>query len=193
MKNYKLFGKINIIDLLAVLIIIVAIVFVYFNVFSKTSNDGMEDITITFTTTEVSDFVVSKLANENSAKNVAAFIDEKTAFPERIHEQYRIGETVFEKLDNGCRMYDDTKKAELGNLTSIRIGNSDSKIAKDGEWFTATKPDYSHLELTSTVRGLRKENGFEIGGETYYIGDYIVLRAGITKIYIQITGFDIAD
>ena len=178
---------------MAVLIIVAAIALLCFNVFSKNSNDGMENITITYTTTEVSDFVVSKLAAENSAKNIAAFIDEKSAFPERIHEGYKIGETVFEKLDNGCRMYDDTKKAELGNLTSIKVGNSDAKLAKDGGWFTVSKPDYSHLELTSTVRGTRKENGVEIGGETYYIGDYIVLRAGIAKIYIQITGFDVAD
>ena len=187
MKKYKLFGIINIIDLLAIIIVVLAGYFVTTKFFGGSSDADASTVTITFSTKEVSDFVVEKLADECSAENTAAFLAEKASEDDRIHKS---DDDVFDEITDGCRMYDDTKKVELGKCTSIKIGNSESNIVEEGKWYMSGKPDYSRLEITSVANGRKLDNGYEIGGETYFVGDYVVLRAGVSKIYIQITNID---
>ena len=57
MKKYKLFGIINIIDLLVLVVIILAAAFLGTKFLGGSDTEGAPEINITFTTKEVSDFV----------------------------------------------------------------------------------------------------------------------------------------
>ncbi len=190
MKKYKLFGIINIVDLFVLLVIVLAAAFLGMKFFGNADVGGAAEINITFTTKEVSDFVVEKLADECSANEISDFIDKKQAEEDRVLDGY---ENVYVEtaVSEGCRMYDDTKKTELGKCTNIKVSNSSSSIVEDGVWQTSGKPDYSWLEIKSTASGKVLDNGVEIGGETYLVGDYVVLRAGVAKIYIEITDIEV--
>lgn len=190
MKKYKLFGIINVIDLLVLLLIVFAVIFVGMRFFGGSDNSDNSEINITFTSKEVSDFVVRKLSEECSASEITDFIDQKQADADRVLDGYDDKYVETQVLD-GCRMYDDTEKIELGKCTNIKVSNSQSSIVEDGVWQTSGKPDYSWLEIKSTIDGKVLDNGVEIGGETYLVGDYIVLRAGVAKIYIEITDIEV--
>lgn len=102
-----------------------------------------------------------------------------------------VSDFVIEKLEENCRMYDDTEKVELGRCESVETGDSLSSFVTDeGNWVIADKPDYSSLVLKASVRGKKLDNGVEIGGHDYHIGDFVVLHAGIAKVYIQITSIE---
>jgi hypothetical protein len=156
-KKYKIFGKINVIDFFVIIILICAVILGVFIISGKLNNNSGQNIRLTFTAKEVSDFVI-------------------------------------EKVEDGCRMYDDTEKVDLGRCTNIEIADSFSSIVTDdGSWIIADKPDYSSIVLQSETVGQKLDNGVEIGGQNYFIGDFIVLRAGIAKIYIEITGIEIIE
>ena len=190
MKKYKLFGIINIIDLFVILFIVLAAAFLGTKFLSGSDNLNATEIKITFTTKEVSDFVVDKLADECKAYEISEFIEMKQADDDRVLDGYddKFVEVV---VTEGCRMYDDTEKIELGKCTNIKVSNSRSSIVEDGVWQTSGKPDYSMLEIMSVVNGKVLDNGVEIGGETYLVGDYVVLRAGVAKVYIEITDIEV--
>lgn len=190
MKKYKLFGIINIFDLFVLLVIILVAAFLGKKFLFSSEDSGSSEINITFTSKEVSDFVVDKLADECHADEIVSFIDLKQSDEDRVLDGYD-EKLVDVSVVDGCRMYDDTKKTELGVCTNIKVSNSKSTIVEEGIWQTCGKPDYSWLEIKSTVKGTALDNGVQIGGETYLVGDYIVLRAGITKIYIEITAIDV--
>lgn len=156
-KNYKIFGKINIIDFLVVLILILAVLFGIYKVKGVLSSDNDVKIRFTFSSKEVSNFVI-------------------------------------EKIEENCCICDDTNKSELGRCTSIEVSDSLSSIITDeGEWITTGKPDYSSLVLQSETTGKKLKNGVEIAGNDYLVGDFVVMRAGIAKVYIEITGIEIID
>ena len=190
MKKYKLFGIINIIDLLVLVVIVLAAAFLGTKFLGGSDTEGAPEINITFTTKEVSDFVVDKLADECSASEISDFIDKKQADDDRVLDGFD-DKYVEVAVADGCRMYDDTEKIELGKCTNIKVSNSQSSIVEEGVWQTSGKPDYSWLEIKSTVNGKVLDNGVEIGGETYLVGDYVVLRAGVAKIYIEITDIEV--
>ena len=150
-------AKINFFDIIVILVLIAAIAFCAFKFFGGTDTAKQQSVKLTFTTKEVSDFVV-------------------------------------DAVEEGCRMYDDNNKTELGNLLEKTVADSQSSIVTDsGEWVVADKPDYSSMVLTSIANGKKLDNGVDIGGHTYYIGDFIVLRAGIAKVYIEITKIEVLD
>ncbi len=190
MKKYKLFGIINIVDLFVLLVIVFAAAFLGMKFLGGSENTGGSEINITFTTKEVSDFVVDKLADECSAVEISDFVEKKQSDEDRVLDGYD-DMYVEAAVADGCRMYDDTEKIELGKCTNIKVSNSKSSIVEEGIWQTSGKPDYSWLEIKSTVNGKVLDNGVEIGGETYLVGDYIVLRAGVAKVYIEITDIEV--
>lgn len=149
--------KFNIFDILVILVVVAALAFGAYKLLGGNDTGEAESIRITYTTREVSDFVV-------------------------------------EKVEKGCRMYDDNNKVELGVLEDIQVGDSLSSIVTDsGEWVVTDKPDYSSMVITSVAKGKKLDNGVDIGGHTYYLGDFIVLRAGVAKVYIEITKIEIVD
>ena len=113
MKKYKLFGIINIIDLLVLVVIVLAAAFLGTKFLGGSDTEGAPEINITFTTKEVSDFVVDKLADECSASEISDFIDKKQADADRVLDGFDDKYVEF-AVEQGCRMYDDTEKIELG-------------------------------------------------------------------------------
>ena len=149
--------KINFFDILVILALLAVLAFGAYKVFGNTDSGDKQSIKLTFTTKEVSDFVVEEVAE-------------------------------------GCRMYDDNNKIELGRLEEKSVSDSQSSIVTDaGEWIVTDKPDYSSMVLTSVAQGQKLDNGVDIGGHTYYLGDFIVLRAGVAKVYIEITKMEVLD
>ena len=115
-------------------------------------------------------FIISGKLNNNSGHNIRLTFTAK-----------EVSDFVIEKVD-------------LGRCTNIEIADSFSSIVTDdGSWIIADKPDYSSIVLQSETVGQKLDNGVEIGGQNYFIGDFIVLRAGIAKIYIEITGIEIIE
>ncbi len=149
--------KINFFDIVVLLVIIASVSFGAFKLFFASDNSAEQQIKITFTTKEVSDFVV-------------------------------------DKVEIGCRMYDDNNKTDLGTLEDKTVSDSLSSIVTDsGEWTITDKPDYSSMVLTSIANGKKLDNGVDIGGHTYFLGDFVVLRAGVAKVYIEITKIEIIE
>ena len=150
-------SRINFFDIIVALVIIALLVFCATKLFSGNDTASEQQIKITYTTKEVSDFVV-------------------------------------DKVEIGCRMYDDNNKTELGTLQDKTVFDSLSSIITDsGEWIITDKPDYSSMVLTSVTNGKKLENGVDIGGHTYFLGDFVVLRAGVAKVYIEITKIEIIE
>lgn len=147
--------KINFFDIAVILVLIAALSFGAFKLFFTFDSSAEQQIRITFTTKEISDFVANK-------------------------------------VEIGCRMYDDNNKTELGTLEDKIVSDSLSSIVTDsGEWIITDKPDYSSMVLTSIANGKKLDNGVDIGGHTYFLGDFVVLRAGVAKVYIEITKIEI--
>ena len=150
-------SRINFFDIFVALVIIALLAFGATKLFSGNDVASEQQIKITFTTKEVSDFVV-------------------------------------DNVEIGCRMYDDNNKTELGTLQDKTVFDSLSSIITDsGEWIITDKPDYSSMVLTSVTNGKKLENGVDIGGHTYFLGDFVVLRAGVAKVYIEITKIEIIE
>lgn len=149
--------KINFFDVIVLLVLIAAVFFGAYKLFFASDNSEAQQVKLTFTTKEVSDFVV-------------------------------------DKVEVGCRMFDDNNKTDLGTLESKTVSDSLSSIVTDsGEWIITDKPDYSSMVLTSIASGKKLDNGVDIGGHTYFLGDLVVLRAGVSKVYIEITKIEIIE
>ncbi len=149
-KNYKLFGKINIIDLFVLLVVVAAVLFVGTKFLGNDGGGELSNVRLTFYSDETSDFVIDKIAE-------------------------------------GAPIFDDSHKVELGTCEYYAKGDTaKSSFVEDGVWHVSDKPDYSTLELVCLSKGVDLPNGVEIGGEQYCVGDYIVLRIGHAKIYIEL-------
>lgn len=157
----KLFGIINIIDLIVLLAIallaLVGVKFMRSGGFAALSKEDSEGfmgpettLEIEFYGEEVSDFVVNQLYE-------------------------------------GAYLYDETSLEDLGVLTSYVIGDSIAYSPNDqGISVAAPKPDYKSVKITGVVEGERTPLGATVGTAHYASGHTFVLRAGDAKIYLRV-------
>ena len=98
-----------------------------------------------------------------------------------------VSDFVADHLVLGCALYDDTNAVDLGICTGFETAPSITYGANsDGEFVRSSRERYLSLVLTGEVMATETENGIEVAGQQYCIGDFIVLRAGDAKLYISI-------
>lgn len=156
----KLFGIINIIDLI-VLIVVAALIFAG-TVFIK--NGG---------------FNPSGVSND-----IFTGPQEKMIIK---YYQEEVNDFVIEHLEVGSPVYDDTGKNLMGTLIGFETAPSIyyTEDAK-GNAIKSSKEDCKSLILITEVEGMRTQMGATVNGTVYSVGHSLILRAGDAKMYPRV-------
>lgn len=159
-KDGKLFGIINVIDLLVLLFVIAAVAVVgYFLKNGGFSNQadasalGVKgNVEIVFYTEEVSNFVIENVNEENSY------------------------------------VYDDSCRQLLGKVVNVQTGPSlIYGVDAQGQQVAGSKPDYSSAYISSVIDDAdRTRFGFSYKKANYGAGHSMVIRVDDAKIYLRI-------
>ena len=157
----KLFGIINIIDLIVLLVIaLLAVVG-----FKFLSSGGF-----------------AALSKEDSE----GFMGPQTTLEIEFYGE-EVSDFVVEQLYEGAYLYDETSLEDLGVLTKFEVGESIAYSPNsDGVNVAAPKPDYKSVKITGEVVGERTPLGATVGAAHYASGHTFVLRAGDAKIYLRV-------
>ncbi len=158
-EKSRVFGKINIIDLLVIVVALAAVL--YF---------GVKIITPKVATVTAQDELVIKLYGEFS--------------PSYVVEAIKVGDKV---EDEGLHI-------DFGTITDIEtydgyLLTSDA----EGKQHKATVEGYNSYTITTEAKGQLIEDGaggFKINGNTYVIGHGFTVRAGRTKLFLRLAGFE---
>ncbi len=157
-KEGKLFGLINVIDLLVLLFILAAAAVAFMFATGRISvsekkgdlKGPVTDVDVVYYTEELSDFVA---------------------------RQIRYGALV----------YDDSYMNPLGKVTDFRFGKSLIYGPKDdGSLAVVEKDGYCSAFITGQATGKRTRLGFTYDKANYGVGHSMVIRAGDAKIYLRI-------
>ncbi len=111
---------------------------------------------------------------------------ELTFFSEQVYS------FVADNLEINGLVVDDTKGVDLGRITDFKIepGYLLTPTA-DGRQVKAPLEDYRSVEIHSLAKGQFVENGgIMINGNTYVIGHSFTIRAGKSKIFLKLAGFE---
>ena len=162
----KLFGIINIIDLI-VLIVIAALLFAG-TMFIK--NGG---------------FNPSGVSND-----IFAGPQEKMIIK---YYQEEVNDFVVDKLEIGSPVYDDTGKNLMGTLIGFETEPSVyyTEDAK-GNAIKSSKEDCKAVILITEVEGMRTQMGATVNGTVYSVGHSLILRAGDAKLYPRVYDIQVA-
>ena len=171
-KNGKVFGKINLIDLLIILIIVAALVFFGVKTFG---GQGGDDDDVQSTPAPLSKTPV----------RITFFADDA---PIVLKDQMEA------QLGNMVRDWDSGKN-KLGTFVSYEATDNFSYIWDETSGKLVEIPDYStfRLSVTSEVEGTLTEKGLNINGYQYYIGASYTICVGQTRIFCRISDFESLD
>ena len=160
-KKGKLFGKINIIDLLLIVVLVAAVGIFGYKFLFKGGNDAASGAgvngkaKISFYTEEVSDFVLDGTIN--------------------------IGDPVI----------DVNTSTVMGTIVDVQIGESHSYAANsEGKFVLSEKPEHSSVTVVIESDGSQMVNGIKIGSNKYYIGHSMTITAGRAKMYLRISDIE---
>ena len=157
----KLFGIINIIDLI-VLAVIAALIFAGVK-FMR--NGGF--------------------AFFNSDEN-AGFMGPKTTLQMKFYSE-EVSTFVADQLEEGAYLYDESSLEVLGRLTAVERKPSETYVTTaDGNVVKTSKEDYESVMITGEVDGQRTPLGATVGKTHYASGHTFILRAGDAKIYLRV-------
>ena len=160
-KKGKLFGKINIIDLLLVLVIVAAVgIFGYKYISGNNGAVGGGSgvngkAKVTFYTEEVSDFVVDGT------------------------------------IEIGAPVIDVNTSTVMGTIVDFKIEESHSYASDaEGKFVLSEKPEHSAVTVVIESDGAQMVNGIKIGSNKYYIGHSMTITAGRAKMYLRISDIE---
>lgn len=163
----KLFGLINIIDLI-VLIVIAALIFAG-TVFIKNGSLNSSGLS-------------SEIFTGPQEKMIIKYYQEE------------VSDFVIEHLEVGTPVYDDSAKNEVGTL--IGFETTDAIVynqTSDGQTVTSTKEGYKSLTLITEVSGMRTPMGATVNNNIYSVGHTLVIRAGDAKLYPRVYDIDVVE
>ena len=163
-KEGKLFGIINIIDLLVLLFVLAAAAVAVMFIKNPPAASGEKDETfvgekgyveVVFYTEEVSDFVIDKVSTDNAY------------------------------------VYDDACRHVMGKVTDVDVGDSIIYgLNAEGEYVASSKDDYRSAYITSFLdEGARTRFGLAYNKANYGVGHSMTIRVDDAKIYLRV--FDI--
>jgi len=166
MKNGKLFGKLNIIDLLIILIVIAAVIFVGVRFLGEDDTSslggiGTQKVRVTF--------------SEPAAPILLA--------------DYADGSQL------GKPVYNHDKSAALGVLTSFEAEENYTYEwdPHTGELIKVPSTLYCQLQFSCETEGSITDEGLFVNGIHYSIGSSWTIRAGQMRIYCRVAGFEPVD
>lgn len=167
MKDGKLFGKINIIDLLIILVIVAALIFVgtrYLN-----TKNAAPQINQDFT------------GKTGTVRMTFFAYDAPIVLKDQMEEQ--LGRPVIDW---------DNKKNSLGKFCSYEAEDyyNYSWDATSGEIVEIPMPSAFHLTMTSEVAGIISEQGLLVNSVQYSIGGSYTICVGQTRIYVRLADFE---
>ena len=96
-------------------------------------------------------------------------------------------EWLAEKIMTGKWLYNQESGDMLGQITGARKGAPDTLVlSSSGKDIPAGREGFCSLFIEGRARGVLGENGVEIGGRTYAMGQTVLLCAGQTQIFMRI-------
>ncbi len=159
----KLFGIINVIDLLVLLLVCV----LAFAGFVFVRNGGFASL--------------SKADDKN-----AIFDGPESTIIIKYYQE-EVSDFVIDKLKVGTPAYDDYSEWEVGKVVDFEVGPAHSyTVNAQGENVVTEKEGYSSLIVTTEVTGKKTPMGATVDKYHYTVGHTLVLRAGEAKLYPRI-------
>ena len=160
-RDSKLFGKINIIDLCIVLGIIAV------GIFSLTQFRGGGGSPITI------------LAPDETREFTMSFFVEEV-------EDFRL-----DGINIGDRAFDGPANILLGEVIYLDINDAIVWNAdRYGNTVRSNKKGHSSLEITTQLRATPVEHGVMVGGNRFGIGHSLTVRVGSSVIFMRISGLE---
>ena len=119
--------------------------------------------------------------NEENAQKAEPLSEIKlTLFLEEI-EDY-----VADSITIGAPVKNTDRNGELGIVSNVRIEDSISYHETEDGFKISSKEGYSSIYIECTAMGKITDEGVEIDGKTYNIGDGFNVRLGTTKAYLKL-------
>lgn len=163
-KKGKLFGKINIIDLLIVIVLVAAVLLVGY----KTVAPGLG---------------IGDSAEGVNGQNAEVFIE---FFAEEVPD-FAVDGTI----NNGDKVIEVGTDTMMGEVVEVEIGDSISYASDDsGNWVAGSKPNYKSVRIKCKGTADYYEHGCKIKGAKYYIGHTMTIAAGKAKLYLKISDIE---
>ena len=92
-----------------------------------------------------------------------------------------------EKITAGGWLYNQESGEILGQVTEVKKGAPDSLVLSPfGRYVSAGREGFCSLLIRGRTMGVLRENGVEIGGKTYAIGQTVLVSTGQTQIFMRI-------
>lgn len=165
----KLFGKINVIDLLIVVVIVAAVALIAFK--TVIPDGGTE-------TTQSGEVV--------KQEDVDVFFE---FYAEEVPE-YVVDGTM-KKGDKVTEVGTDNL---MGEIVDFEIKDSVAYASDDeGKWVASPKPNYKSVRVRCKGKGDYYEHGCKIKGAKYYVGHTMTIAAGRAKLYLKISDIEYVD
>ena len=109
--------------------------------------------------------------NEGDKLKITFYQEEVYTF---TAENVEIGDPASEQFQN----------ISFGKVVDIKIDDSVSwGVEKDGKQVKSTRKGWLSVFITVEAKGIYGANGITIGGYTYHVGQYMILRAGTSVFY----------
>lgn len=161
-KNGKVFGKINIIDLIVIIVLVLAVgVFGYVKISNSLTNDDDP-----------------KKVSVNTAEGDELYI---TYYAEEVPAY------VASRVKTDTFLLDADTNMKLGVVTDVSVDKAVSFTSTDeGKVVASEKEGYNSIKITGKTKGKLGKYGAEISTMTYGVGHSMTLRAGDAKIFLRI-------
>jgi hypothetical protein len=161
MKDGKIFGKINIIDLFLIIALVAGAIY---GVNTLRASDGG---------------IVTLVGPDPSREfNISFYTEEVEGFTANA---INIGDNVF---DNG-------RNIAMGVVTDLDIRDAIIWNAdQNGIAVSSPKTGFNSIEIHARLTAVPSENGILIAGNRYGIGHSLAVRAGSSIIFMRISGLE---
>lgn len=100
-----------------------------------------------------------------------------------------------ENIKVGDKVADENRTIKFGEVCKeILINDCFLPLeTKDGEFKLASKPEYKTADITVLCDGIIGDYGVIVDSKNYGIGHSMVLRVGLSKLYVRIKNIELAQ
>lgn len=94
---------------------------------------------------------------------------------------------VAESIKTGVKTKNTDRNGELGNVSDVALAASESYYETDSGIMLGSKEGYYSVTVTCTAMGVVTEEGIEVDGKLYSIGDAFNARFGSTSLRVMVS------
>lgn len=109
---------------------------------------------------------------------------------ETMQLQFFTGEAenwVAEKIQPSASLYDKENGAQLGLVTGVETGTPHTwATTAEGQYVPASRDGFCSLTIRGSAMGKKDENGVEIDGIHYAVGQTVLLCAGDVQLSVRV-------